>query len=93
MRNSPFRSRRKHLEQQARLAQGNRVRYIGGATAGIARGTVGTIASAVPARMDVTPFATPPTVPEEANVPEVEVDFEGAGRRKVALVDLVLNEP
>lgn len=92
MRDRPFGRRRKLLEQQAELARGSRVRYVGGTAPGVAKGAVGTIVSEVPSPMDVTPFATPPTVPEQVMGPEVEVEFDEAGRHEVALMDLVLDE-
>lgn len=92
MKSRPWSSRRRLLEHEAQFARGSRVRYVGTAVPGLAEGTVGTIASDVPTSMDVTPFATPPTVPEERGGLLVEVEFEGVGRRQVALVDLVIAE-
>ncbi len=40
--------------------------------------------------MDVTPFATPPTVPEDDDIDlTVEVDFDNIGPRWIAIEDLV----
>jgi hypothetical protein len=41
--------------------------------------------------MDVTPYATPPTVPEEEVIElDVDVDFDGVGIRTVAVDHLRL---
>lgn len=71
---------------------GSRVRYRGAPRDGIKQGSTGAVVSDVPARMDVTPFGTPPTVPEHDLDISVEVDFEEVGRRRVALRDLVIDE-
>ncbi len=89
---SPFRSRKQQLRAERQLVTGGRVRYCGAPDCVLKDGSVGTIVSDVPGRMDVTPFATPPTVPEEDEDLVVDVDFDGVGRRSVPLDDLVADD-
>lgn len=79
------------LKEEARLVRGSRVRYRG--ANGLDDGATGNIVSEVPTRMDVTPFATPPTMPEPDIEACVDVDFEEVGHCRVAVADLVIDEP
>lgn len=87
-----FWSRGDQLESEAQLRLGSRVRFVGEPREGLPAGASGTMVSEPPARMDVTPFATPPTVPEDEDAIDltVEVDFDTVGRRWVRIEDLVV---